>query len=164
MVLLTALSGRDERIQGIEAGADDFISKPFDKGGDPGADPDAPESQSAEPKVKGAYQNILGLVAVGGELIRAFDPLTFSLQKSVDAFAAQLIRGAQADTEKPRIALVGLPTQEGYWSWRQYSDSERVSPRLATAVIPTEVVRASDSHLVFSTHETFWSPPRVGYP
>lgn len=31
IILLTALEDRDSRLQGIEAGADDFISKPFDR-------------------------------------------------------------------------------------------------------------------------------------
>ena len=31
VILVTALRGNDERIQGIEAGADDFISKPFNR-------------------------------------------------------------------------------------------------------------------------------------
>ncbi len=31
VILITALTGREERIRGIDAGADDFISKPFDK-------------------------------------------------------------------------------------------------------------------------------------
>jgi len=31
VVLVTALSGRDDRLRGIEAGADDFLSKPIDK-------------------------------------------------------------------------------------------------------------------------------------
>jgi CheY-like chemotaxis protein len=31
VILITALTGREEKIRGIDAGADDFISKPFDK-------------------------------------------------------------------------------------------------------------------------------------
>ena len=31
VILLTALSGTEDRIKGIDAGADDFVSKPFDK-------------------------------------------------------------------------------------------------------------------------------------
>jgi len=31
IILVTALRGKEERIQGIEAGADDFINKPFDR-------------------------------------------------------------------------------------------------------------------------------------
>ena len=31
LVLITGLGAQDDRIQGIEAGADDFISKPFDE-------------------------------------------------------------------------------------------------------------------------------------
>jgi DNA-binding response OmpR family regulator/anti-sigma regulatory factor (Ser/Thr protein kinase) len=31
VILLTALSGREDRLRGIDAGADDFISKPFDR-------------------------------------------------------------------------------------------------------------------------------------
>ena len=32
IVMVTALRSKDDRIRGIEAGADDFISKPFDQG------------------------------------------------------------------------------------------------------------------------------------
>ena len=31
LILITALDDRDSRIQGIEAGADDFIAKPYDR-------------------------------------------------------------------------------------------------------------------------------------
>src|SRR3954462_6252383 len=31
VIMLTALDDRDSRLQGIEAGADDFVSKPFDR-------------------------------------------------------------------------------------------------------------------------------------
>ena len=31
VIMLTALRGHEDRIQGIDAGADDFISKPFDR-------------------------------------------------------------------------------------------------------------------------------------
>ncbi len=31
VMMITALDDRDARVQGLEAGADDFISKPFDR-------------------------------------------------------------------------------------------------------------------------------------
>ena len=31
VVLVTALDGREDRIRGLEAGADDFLSKPYDR-------------------------------------------------------------------------------------------------------------------------------------
>ncbi len=165
VVLLTALSGREDRIQGIEAGADDFLIKPFDKGEILARIKMLLGVKALNQQLRGAYQNILGLVAVGGDLIRAFDPLTFSLHKSVDAFAAQLIRGAQTDLEKPRIALVGLPAPEGHWSWRQYSDLESgVSKIPVTVAIPVEVVRASDSHLVFFNSQDLLAPSAAWLP
>lgn len=149
VVLLTALSGREDRIQGIEAGADDFISKPFDKGEILARIQMLLKVKVLNDRLEGAYRNILGLVALGGELIRAFDPRTFDFQQSVDAFANQMIHGTAMDPEKPQVALVGLPRSGGRWSWRQYRGFERDARKQPAQVdMPAEILFGSDSRLV----------------
>ncbi len=150
VVLLTALSGREDRIQGIESGADDFISKPFDKGEVLARIQMLLKVKALNERLKGAYDNILGLVAVGGELIRAFDPLTFDFRTSVDAFVAQIVRRSDSDSGKAEVALVGFPAGGGGWSWRMYRASGgEVAKAKVDLEIPEQVLSCPDSRLVF---------------
>ncbi len=150
VVLLTALSGREDRIQGIESGADDFISKPFDKAEVLARIQMLLKVKALNEQLKGAYDNILGLVAVGGELIRAFSPLTFDFRTSVDAFVAQIVRRSDSDFGKAEIALVGFPAGGDVQSWRMYKASGgKVAKAKVDLDIPQQVLLNPDSRLVF---------------
>lgn len=141
VVMLTALSGTKDRIMGIEAGADDFITKPFDKGEVLARVEMLLKVRVLNERLKGAYENIMDLLAVGGDLVRAFDPLTFDLRTSVDAFAAQIIRGLGEDSGKPEVALVGFPIGGGDWSWDVYrSAAGGIAKAQVTLPLPVDVV------------------------
>jgi len=100
VVLLTAMSGREDRIHGIEAGADDFISKPFDKGEILARIAMLLKVKALNERLEGAYRNILGLVAVGAEVMRTFDPESFDFRTSMDAYAHQLTRRFRPTTPR----------------------------------------------------------------
>jgi response regulator RpfG family c-di-GMP phosphodiesterase len=149
VVLLTALSGREDRIHGIEAGADDFITKPFDKGEVLARIQMLLKVKSLNERLKGAYENILGLVAVGSDIIRSFDPLNFDFRTSVEAYAHRFIRGAGPDAEKPQAVLVGLAREDQTWSWRIYRISGDEVTKAPTALrLPSELLQGSSSRLL----------------
>ncbi len=165
VIMLTALSGREDRIKGIEAGAEDFITKPFDRGEVLARVEMLLKVKGLNERLKGAYENILGLVAVGGELIRAFDPITFDLRTSVDAFAAQIVRGMEEGAEKPEVAIVGLPLGGGVWSWREYRDTPGgvAKAQVRPAVTP-ERLGSSDSRLVYHNVQDLAGPEAAWVP
>jgi len=159
VVLLTAMSGREDRIQGIEAGADDFISKPFDKGEILARIAMLLKVKALNERLKGAYDNILGLLAVGAEVMRAFDPESFDLRMSLDAYAHQLTRGAESDPEKPQRILVGISLGGGGWSWEQYCSEGGALIRSTVSIeVPDSVLGTAASRLVF------YNPPDLESP
>lgn len=120
VVLLTALSAREDRIRGIEAGADDFISKPFDRGEVLARVKMLLEVKSLNERLNGAYGTIVGLIDTAGHLVRAFDAQHFEFRKSVEAFLGLVLRRRPEEWDRPERALVGFPKGPGAWSWREY--------------------------------------------
>lgn len=130
VILLTALSGREDRIRGIESGADDFITKPFDKGEVLARVKMLLKVKSLDERLGSAYGHIVSLMETAGRLIRAFDPLTFDFASSVDAFVAPILRRGEGDRERPRTAVVGFPHgSAGAWRWWRYRSGEEGSQR-----------------------------------
>jgi response regulator RpfG family c-di-GMP phosphodiesterase len=132
IVMITGLSAKEERIKAIEAGAEDFISKPFDQ-----------EEVLARIrmllKVKGltddlkvAYTNINSLTEFGKETIEIFDPLSFDFSTSITAFVTRLIRNTPNEIDKPQIVLVGTSDHKKTWTWNQY---EKVFNELDMAMV-----------------------------
>ena len=120
VILLTALSAREDRIRGIEAGADDFISKPFDRGEVLARVKMLLEVKSLNERLSGAYGTIVGLFDTACKLIRAFDAQHFEFKRSVEAFLALVLRRRPEEWDRPETALVGFPKGPGAWSWREY--------------------------------------------
>jgi response regulator RpfG family c-di-GMP phosphodiesterase len=137
VILLTALSGREDKIHGIEAGADDFITKPFDKGEVLARVKMLLNVKSLDDRLKSAYEDIVGMIDTAGRLIRAFDPSEFDLRSSVDAFVGPVLRRRDGDYAKPRVALVGFPREARGWSWREYRWEEEALRRVEASLGPS---------------------------
>jgi response regulator RpfG family c-di-GMP phosphodiesterase len=149
VIMVTALSGREDRIRGIEAGADDFITKPFHRAEVVARAEMLLKVKELNERVKGAYENILGLLSIGGELIRGFQPLSFDLRSSVEVFVAQIIRGTVEPSEKPELALVGFPAASGHWTWREYREaSSGIAKAQVRPVLPDAILADPASRLV----------------
>lgn len=75
VILVTALKDRDDRVRGLEAGADDFITKPVD-----------------EIELKARVRSLLRIKALHDQLERKSDLLLDALQRAVSpAVAAQIL-------------------------------------------------------------------------
>jgi response regulator RpfG family c-di-GMP phosphodiesterase len=118
VVMISALTAKEDRVTGIEAGADDFISRPIE-----------PTEVLARVrmllKVKGlddrllhAYTNINHLTTCGEKIAKAFDPLHFDFLENVDIIVRQLMAAEATDAERPGLVVVGLSDADGLRHYR----------------------------------------------
>ncbi len=120
IILVTALRSSKDRIRGIEAGADDFISKPFDQGEILARIKMLLKVKNLYERLNSAYTNINSLISCGEEIIKHFDPLHFSLMPILDNIVNMNIRKTEDMIDKPETVIVGLHDKTKQWQWLQY--------------------------------------------
>ena len=120
VVMITALSAKEDRIKGIEAGAEDFISKPIDKGEVLARVRMLLNIKALNDRLHHAYEEINNLTNFGEGSILSFDPLNYSFLAKVDEIVRQIIRKAADAFDKPKFVVVGVPDERQIWQWYQY--------------------------------------------
>lgn len=108
IVMITAYADKNNRILGIEAGAEDFISKPFD-----GTEVLARVAMLL--RVKGlndqlfsAYHTITDMTSFGEHLFTGFDPLHFDFMASISDVVQQIVAASPGKRERPQRVLAGF--------------------------------------------------------
>ena len=132
IVMVTALRSKDDRIRGIEAGADDFISKPFDQGEILARVKMLLKIKDLNDRLSFAYDNINNLIYYGEEVIKNFDPLYFEFMSIIDNIIVRNIKKSDEEIGKPEIIITGSPDEMYNWQFRQYKS---VSGRLEKNVL-----------------------------
>jgi response regulator RpfG family c-di-GMP phosphodiesterase len=113
VVMLTAYAARENRIKGIEAGADDFISKPIDVAEVLARIGMLIKVKNLNDRLDSAYQNLTNLSHVAKELIPSFDPLHFDFMASIKRIILQVIARTAEMHDNPQIILVGIRGEGG---------------------------------------------------
>ncbi len=120
VVLITALSAKEDRIKGIDAGAEDFISKPIDKGEVLARIRMLLKMKTLNDRLKHAYEEMNNITNFGEANIQSFDPLNFAFLPNVDNIVHQIIRKSANAFDKPQLVIVGVPDERHVWQWYQY--------------------------------------------
>jgi len=120
IVMVTALSAKEDRIKGIEAGAEDFISKPIDQGEVLARVKMLLKMKTLNDRLNHAYEEINTMTTFGESSIMTFDPLNFVFLAKVDAIVNKIIRKAADAFDKPQLVIVGVPDERHAWQWYQY--------------------------------------------
>ncbi len=120
IVMVTALSSKQDRIKGIEAGADDFLSKPIDKGELFARIKMLVKMKELNDRLGQAYTNIISLTSSGESVIKTFDPVTFDFISTIDSVINQIIRHQSDAIDRPKLVIVGMLADEYNWKWYQY--------------------------------------------
>ncbi|GAC1466825.1 MAG: hypothetical protein PVSMB11_02350 [Desulfuromonadaceae bacterium] len=120
IVLITSHADKENRIRGIEAGAEDFISKPFDSDEVLARIKMLLHVKSLNDRLQSAYHNIAQLSAFGEQTIINFDPVTFDFLENVDSIVHQIIRRRFDLTDSPEIVVIGMIDQGGICQWLRY--------------------------------------------
>lgn len=120
VIMVTGLSDRESRIKGIEAGADDFISKPFDNGELLARIKMLLRLKALNDRLMHAYANTNNLIAFGEQIISRHNPLHFELESTIGTVADQLLRHAPHQEDKPEVLIIGIDDREQGWLWFLY--------------------------------------------
>ena len=120
IIMITALRSKEDRIRGIEAGVEDFISKPFDQEEVLARIKMLLKMKELNAKLRIAYTNLGDLTSFGGEIIKSFNPFHFDFIDKIDRLVCQVIRQNADMAEKPRQVIVAILGETKKWEWYQY--------------------------------------------
>jgi response regulator RpfG family c-di-GMP phosphodiesterase len=123
VVLITALTSKEDRIQGIEAGADDFLSKPFDEGEVLARTKMLLKMKNLGDRLRSAYGNMIEMNAYSEKIIRAFDDADFHLMSKIDGIVELLFRRRGDGLDRPGRIVVRLPGGETGAEWFLYEEN-----------------------------------------
>lgn len=120
VVMITAYDDKRNRIQGIEAGAEDFISKPFDSAEVLARIKMLLHVESLNEQLQSAYRKTANLSAIGEQTINNFNPDTFDFSENIDSIVHQIIRRRFDLINSPEIVIIGMIDQDGICQWLRY--------------------------------------------
>lgn len=112
VVMITALQSKEDRILSIKAGAEDFISKPFDQGEVLARVKMLLKVKELNDRLNLAYDNINYLTSFGEKMIESFDPLNFNLMAGFEKIVEQIISKNDEDTGKPKAIVLRISGEE----------------------------------------------------
>ncbi|MBT9134389.1 MAG: 3'3'-cGAMP-specific phosphodiesterase 2 [Firmicutes bacterium] len=131
IVLLTALTAKEARIKGIEAGADDFISKPLDYSEVLARTRMLLKARELHDNLANAHAAINSLTEFGKTLVETFDPMRFERFRAVDGLVDQIVRKDERASNKPSMIVLGMREHGGGSSWQFYQWQRRALERSA---------------------------------
>ena len=150
VVMITSFADMENRIRGIEVGAEDFISKPFDSAEVLARIKMLLHVKSLNDRLQSAYHNIAKLCAFGEQTIINFDPVTFDFLKNVDSIVHQIIRRRfdlidSPEIDSPEIVVIGMIDQEGICQWLRYDSVGKDINRSTTRMNLDDKLAFTDS-------------------
>lgn len=119
VVMITALGSKEDRIRGIEAGADEFLSKPFDHAEVQARVKMLLKTKQLDEMLDDAYSNIQNLTTYGNRIMGSFRPSGFDLMAQIDNLADQIIRKDADVAGRPSTVLVCI-AGGGSFAWHRY--------------------------------------------
>ncbi len=160
VVMITALISKEDRIRGIEAGADDFITKPFDQAEILARIKMLLKMKVLNDRLNNAYTNISSLISYGELITTTFSPQNFEFRSNIDSIVRRIIRPRDEMIGMPEIVIVGMAVGHG-WEWYRYQYSEadfvrrELSDNFNESLTPSQ---SEDSMISFYNNDSLNSP------
>lgn len=123
VVLITADDAKETRVEGIEAGAEDFMSRPFDMMALLARIGMLLKVKSLNDRLNSAYSNITNLINFGEGIVASFDPLRFDFMSVIHGIVARLIGGPEMP-DRPQMVLVGIQEDSLRRVWYKYESGD----------------------------------------
>lgn len=160
VVMLTAYAAKENRITGIEAGAEDFISKPFDVIEVLARISMLLKVKALNDRLNSAYSNITSLITFGEGIVTTFDPLRFDFMVYITGIVNQIIGKSPDMVDNPQVVLVGMQGIEGEGTWHkyEYSGGKMTTTPLAADFGPYLPPLADNPRIAYFNQDDLASP------
>ena len=142
VIMVTALAEKKDRIEGIEAGADDFISKPIDQSEILARIRMLLKLKRANDMISHTFEDMRNLIVYGEKTFNSFASSEFDFISKIDGIVDQIIRKKSDMVQKPESVVVGYAAAEGDWTWHHY---ESVFQRLNRSVMMSDIRQSLDA-------------------
>ncbi len=119
VMLITPGSG-DDRMHCIEAGADDFIAKPFDKNEVLARVKMLFKAKSFGDSLRLSYNSINDLSLFGEKIMEDFNPISYDFVSNIDKIVDQIISHKSNEKGKPAIVIAQFEDDYGDLRWMRY--------------------------------------------
>jgi len=106
VVIVTSLDSKSDRIAAIEAGADDFITKPVDKTEILARCASLLRLKKFHDERDKAYSDILSITTFFNDAVSRFNPLDFSLENAYKSMFSHILGKASGSSSQARHAIV----------------------------------------------------------
>ena len=120
VIMITALGEKKDRIAGIEAGADDFISKPIDQGEVLARIQSLLKLKKARDLHAQAYEALTDLIRFGIDIFARFSSADFDPTARLDDLVRHIIRKTVDMVHRPEKVVIGEITETGKWKWSSF--------------------------------------------
>ena len=114
VVIVTSLDQRGDRVAGIKAGADDFITKPVDESELLARCASLLKMKKYHDDQEKAYGDIRRITEFFNGAVTRFDPLNFSLESTYDSMFSTILRKPCREPGQPTHALVTPCNNNGF--------------------------------------------------
>ena len=148
IVMVTALDTLEDKVKGIDAGADDFLPKPYNKLELLARSRSLIKMKSLNDQLNQAYNQITQIVSYSDRIMRAFDPGRFALHQSMLEVMNQLLARGEAEPGKPKVIFLAIGPFSGDRItgrvYRRSPEGEVVPDHRKVTLSPEDVVGIGD--------------------
>jgi response regulator RpfG family c-di-GMP phosphodiesterase len=151
IIMLTSFAAKENRILGIEAGAEEFLSKPFDSTEVLARVAMLLRVKGLNDQLHSAYNSISNLTNFSRQILGGFDPLHFNFIEGIKDIVRQLIADSPEQIEQPQRAIVSIRDITGENICYAFSHSVG---KIAMTPLPPSISHHLD--LLASGREVVW--------
>ena len=165
VVVVTSLDQKKDRLLAIEAGADDFLSKPVDKAELLARTASLLRLKDYHDERERAYSSLRRITAYFNEIITGFDPLSFSLSDAYDSIFSIILRKQGAEAGQPTHAVVisldGRECKIFFKERNGFLKKRRVWLKYGTEALSALIEMKGDTFQNFQEPRPDFFPPEV---
>lgn len=120
VVMITALTSKEDRIKSIEAGAEDFISKPFDSTEVLARIRMLLKFKDLNHRLNSAYDAITNIVGFDEAIAMSFDPKNADFLVRTNGIINNILRRRPDISDRAEVVIVGYVDLNNIWQWYKF--------------------------------------------